>query len=208
MTSDHHSLLVARTNRGKRAGSKRLLPPNIRDRTLGEVRASLPPETGTTLAENAAVKALGGATQTGFLTLADDSGREVDALGSAPVVRSARFAGEPSSDERNRCVLLLAREDVPAEERTARFVCSMALSRPKRVVAQAEGSCEGIIARTPAGRFGFGYDPIFRLSDGRTMAEVQPSEKNGMSHRAAAYRRLLPAILRELKAPNGEGLQR
>ena len=205
MTSNGVALLLATANPGKRAEFMRLLPPDVRVITLDEVAASLPPETGTTFAENAAVKALAGANQTGLLTLADDSGLEVEALGGAPGVRSARFAGEPASDQRNRQALLEALSGVPANRRAARFVCAVALARPGQIVAEAEGRCEGAIAFSPAGRHGFGYDPIFLLPDGRTMAELAPAEKDRVSPRAVAYRGVLPAVLRELGPTRATG---
>jgi XTP/dITP diphosphohydrolase len=198
ISSEPPVLFLATSNTGKRAEFARLLPPGVRVLGLDDVRVTLPPETGTTFAENAGVKALAAADQTGLLALADDSGLEVDALNGAPGVCSARFAGEPASDERNRAALLAALADVPPEHRTARFACAVAIARHGRIVARASGTCDGFIARSPSGTFGFGYDPIFVLPDGRTMAELQPSEKNRVSHRARAYRKIMPILLREL----------
>ncbi len=195
---DRPTIVLATGNPGKQAEFKRLLPGTVRVLDLGQANVTLPPESGTTFAEIAAVKALAAAAQSDLLSLADDSGLVVDALGGAPGVRSARYAGEPPSDERNRAALLAAMAEVPEGERSARFVCAVAIARRGRLVAQAEGVCEGSIARTAAGEFGFGYDPIFVLEDGRRMAELLAEEKNRVSHRAVAYRRILPDLLREL----------
>ena len=194
----HPVILLATANKGKQAEFRTLLPPTVRVLGLAEAKVILPAETGTTFAENARMKALAAAEQAGTLALADDSGLSVDALGGAPGVRSARFAGEEASDEQNQEALLAALSNVPNELRTARFVCAVAVARPERIVAQAEGICSGSIARSPSGNFGFGYDPIFVLPDGRRMAELLPEEKNGISHRAEAYRRVLPVLLQEL----------
>ncbi len=191
-------VVLATANKGKEAEFRRLLPPIVRVLGLAEANVILPAETGTTFAENACVKALAAAEQAGTLALADDSGLSVDALGGAPGVRSARFAGEEASDEQNREALLAALSDVPDALRTARFVCAVAVARPEGIVAQAEGVCEGTIAPSPSGNFGFGYDPVFVLPDGRRMAELVPEEKNLISHRAKAYRHVLPVLLQEL----------
>ena len=166
----HPVILLATANKGKQAEFRTLLPPTIRVLGLAEAKVILPAETGTTFAENARMKALAAAEQAGTLALADDSGLSVDALGGAPGVRSARFAGEEASDEQNQEALLAALSNVPNELRTARFVCAVSVARPERIVAQAEGICSGSIARSPSGNFGFGYDPIFVLPDGRRMA--------------------------------------
>ena len=195
---DPPTIVLATGNPGKQAEFKRLLPGSVRVLDLDQANVSLPPETGTSFAEIAAVKALAAAEQSNLLSLADDSGLVVDALGGAPGVRSARYAGEPPSDERNRAALLAAMAEIPEGERSARFVCAVAIARRGRLVVQAEGVCEGSIARTAAGEFGFGYDPIFVLADGRRMAELLAEEKNRVSHRAVAYRQILPDLLREL----------
>jgi XTP/dITP diphosphohydrolase len=137
--------------------------------------------------------------------LADDSGLLVDALDGQPGVRSARFAGEPACDEANRLLLLTLLDGVPSERRSARFVCALALARPEAgtIVARAEGTCVGMIATAPRGSFGFGYDPVFLLPDGRTMAELKPHEKDILSHRANAYRRINSALIAEVAATTG-----
>ncbi len=129
--------------------------------------------------------------------LADDSGLVVDVLGGAPGIYSARYAGDPRSDQRNIDQLLADLTGVAAEERTARFVAALALAVPGQETIIVEGSCEGLIATEPAGTGGFGYDPIFYVVDhGRMMAELTGAEKNEISHRANALRQLAN-ILRE-----------
>src|SRR5579883_3279837 len=152
-------------------------------------------ETGTTFAENAELKALAYARASGLTALADDSGLEIDALGGAPGIYSARFAGrETPYAERFR--LILARlQDVPVSQRTARFRCAIALAEPSGYTRVVEGTIEGLIAESPRGENGFGYDPIFLVPEyGKTTAEMAPEEKHRISHRgraAEAARRLL-----------------
>jgi XTP/dITP diphosphohydrolase len=152
-------------------------------------------ETGTTFAENAILKARAYAQEANMLALADDSGIEIDALGGAPGVYSARFAGrETSYEERFRLIYERLR-DVPPAERTARFRCAIALAEPSGYLRVVEGTIEGMIAESPRGQNGFGYDPIFLVPEfGKTTAEMAPEEKNRISHRgraAEAARRLL-----------------
>ena len=203
MTTSGRTVLLATSNPGKRAEFELLLPPAVRVLTLADVSVELPPEDGDTFAEIAVAKATTASGQSGLLTLADDSGLEVDALAGAPGVRSARFGGEPPSDERNRQTLLAALAAVPADQRGARFRCAVALARAGTVVATAEGTCEGSIGYFPRGIFGFGYDPIFVLPGGCTMAELEPAEKNRISHRARAFQAILPRLLAGLGLPTG-----
>ena len=155
-------------------------------------------ETGESFAENARLKAVAYARASGLLTLADDSGLEVDALGGRPGVHSARYAGEGADDEERYRLLLEEMRGVPWEKRTARFRCVIAIATPEGEVRTAEGTCEGIIAFEPRGEHGFGYDPVFYLPQhGRTMAELEPRAKNRISHRARAARKARE-ILREL----------
>ena len=147
-------------------------------------------ESGATFEENAALKARRYATISGLLTLADDSGLEVDALKGEPGVRSARYAGEGASD-RDLVALVLARmKGVPLEKRAARFRCVIAVAWPSGRVELVEGVRQGVIAAEPRGKNGFGYDPVFYLPErGKTMAELTPAEKNRLSHRAEAARK-------------------
>jgi len=144
-------------------------------------------ETGSTLEENAILKARVYADAAGLPALADDSGLEINALDGAPGVHSRRFAG-PNATDAGRIRLVLERlRDVPWEQRTARFRCVIALAEPGRLVGTVEGICEGLITYEPRGQGGFGYDPIFWLPDrGCTMAELSAAEKNRISHRARA----------------------
>ena len=156
-------------------------------------------ETGRTFAENARLKAAAYARANGLLTLADDSGLEVDALGGEPGTRSARYAGQGASDEDRHRLLLSKLEGVPWERRTARFRCVIAVATPQGEVCTAEGTCEGVIAFEPKGEHGFGYDPVFYMAEhGQTMAELEPEVKNRISHRARAAegaRRILQELL-------------
>lgn len=158
-------------------------------------------ETGATFAENARLKALHYAAATSLPALADDSGLEVDALGGAPGVRSARYAGAPRDDTANNRKLIAALAGVPPARRTARFRCALALADKGVVLLEAEGAFEGLIVDEPRGTNGFGYDPHFLVPAlGRTAAELPPAEKNARSHRGQALRALL-ARLDELPGP-------
>lgn len=144
-------------------------------------------EGGSSFEENASLKARGYAAVSGLLTLADDSGLEVDALAGEPGVRSARYAGEDASDEELVRFLLSRMEGVPPGRRGARFRCVIALAWPGGRTVLAEGVREGMIALEPKGANGFGYDPVFYLPEHRkTMAELTGEEKNRVSHRAMA----------------------
>jgi XTP/dITP diphosphohydrolase len=144
-------------------------------------------ETGATFAENAALKARAYAQASGLLALADDSGLEIDALDGAPGVYSARFAGsETSYEERFRLILERLR-GLSMEQRTARFRCAIAIAEPSGYCRVVEGIIEGVIADSPRGEHGFGYDPIFLVPElGKTTAEVAPEQKNCISHRGRA----------------------
>jgi len=145
-------------------------------------------ESGATFEDNARLKALAFARASGLPTLADDSGLEVDALGGAPGVWSARYAGPGAGDADRYQKLLNALAAVPDVRRTARFRCVVALAWPDGAVRTAEGRCEGQIGWAPRGEHGFGYDPVFIVDGfgGQTMAELPPEIKNRISHRARA----------------------
>jgi XTP/dITP diphosphohydrolase len=151
----------------------------------------LPPETGETFGENAAVKARVAADATGRPAFADDSGIAAAGLGGRPGVRSARYAGEDASDEENLAKLL---REVPDDDRRVAYVCALAYAEPgggDDAVHVLEERCEGTLAREPRGDGGFGYDPAFvplDRDDGRTMAELTPEEKDAISHRGRAAR--------------------
>jgi XTP/dITP diphosphohydrolase len=156
-------------------------------------------EDGSTFKENAMIKATTVAGYTGLIALADDSGLEVDALDGAPGIHSSRFAGEEKDDQANNRKLLELISDIPAEQRTARFKCVVAIAEPDGWVHLAEGSCEGIIINEPRGEGGFGYDPLFYVPDyDKTFAELDPAIKNKISHRARALEGAVD-ILTDLK---------
>jgi len=200
-------LLLASNNAKKRAELEGLLAPlGVAVRTpadmggLPEVEEDRPDFRG-----NAAKKARSAARTTGRWSLADDSGLEVDRLGGAPGVQSARFAGAHGDDAANNARLLRELEGVPAAERGARFVCALALCAPDgEVVLECEGTARGRILEAPRGDGDFGYDPLFLFSEpgfpqtGRGFAELSPAEKSAVSHRGRALRELarrLPAIV-------------
>jgi len=195
-----HAILIATHNRGKLREYQEMLGDlSVGLITLEDIglTESLE-ETGQTFDENARLKAQTYALASGLLTLADDSGLEVDALQGAPGVRSARF-GAP--DDVARYQLLLSHlEGVPDSERAARFRCVVALATPQGGIYTAEGCCEGHIGRQPAGEYGFGYDPVFIVAGrGVTMAQLPPEEKNRISHRARALRAICPVLATLLK---------
>jgi XTP/dITP diphosphohydrolase len=144
-------------------------------------------ETGTTFAENAELKARTYAQASGLLTLADDSGLEIDALRGDPGVQSARYLGRETSYEERFSRILQQLKGLPMDQRTARFRCAIALAEPSGNTRVVEGAIEGVIADSPRGKNGFGYDPIFYLPEfGKTFAELAPEHKNRISHRARA----------------------
>ena len=144
-------------------------------------------ETGATFAENAELKARAYAQASGLLALADDSGLEIDALGGAPGVFSARFAGRDTSYQERFRLILERLEGLPVEERRARFRCAIVLAEPSGYTRLVEGVIEGVIAEAPRGEHGFGYDPIFLVPEiGKTTAELTPASKHLISHRGRA----------------------
>jgi XTP/dITP diphosphohydrolase len=149
-------------------------------------------ETGATFEENARLKALAASARTDQFVLADDSGLEVEALGGAPGVCSARYAGPGADDAANNAKLLGALADTPADRRAARFRCVLVVARNGRVVARFEGTVDGRILTAPRGAHGFGYDPLF-VPEGRahSFAELGPETKNRLSHRARALQQFL-----------------
>ena len=163
------------------------------------------PETAATFEDNALAKASGAASATGLATVADDSGLEVDALHGMPGVLSARWAGRHGDDAANLALVLAQLIDVPDDQRSAVFVCAAALVVPSATPAQTvvRGEWRGRLARAARGSNGFGYDPIF-IPDGdqRTSAELDPAEKDAVSHRGQALRALLPALRAVARAIN------
>lgn len=154
-------------------------------------------EAHDSFALNAIEKALYYSHHAGELVCADDSGLSVDALGGAPGVRSARFAGEQATDEDNNRKLVEELKDVPEEKRTARYVCVLALARQGALMALFSGRCDGRILDRPRGTGGFGYDPYFFFPPlGKTLAEITDEAKNRVSHRGKAFQKLI-AYLKE-----------
>jgi len=190
-------LLLATTNKGKAAEYRDLLK-GLDFELVTLDRAGISQEADEnydTLKENARHKAAFYAELGGLLTLADDSGLEVDALNGEPGVRSSRYAGDNATDSDRVDFLLNKLNNVPQQKRTARFRCVIAVARPGGPVETVEGICDGYIALEPRGSNGFGYDPIFYLPDyNKTIAELPPEVKNRISHRGRAAvkaRRLL-----------------
>ena len=186
-------IVIATSNRGKAKDFEALFAPQgIRVLTLQDVDQAIDvEETGVTFEENAILKAETVSQLLGKTVIADDSGLEIDALDGRPGVYSARYAGLDKSDEANIDKVLNELADVPAAERTARFRCVLAVAGPGRETETFSGSCEGVIHTERKGENGFGYDPIFYVPDkGKTMAELTPDEKNAISHRGAALRKM------------------
>ena len=189
-------LVLATFNAGKvRELSALLAAPGRRLRSLAEFPgAGAPEETGATLIENARLKADAAVRLTGLPSVADDTALEVDALNGAPGVRSARFAGEGARDADNVALLLERLAAVPPRRRAARFRTVCVARFPDGRERIGEGVLEGAIATLPRGTNGFGYDPVFELPDGRTLAELDEASKNALSHRARAAHALAQAL--------------
>jgi len=190
-------IVVATTNPGKLREIKDALQGMaIEILSLEDLSPMLPlEEDGRTFRENVLKKARVVAKLTGILTIADDSGLEVDRLQGMPGVRSARFAGEGASDAENNRKLLQLLQDVPASQRGATFRCVIAMVSPQGKEAWVEGICRGVIVDTERGRQGFGYDPLFLLPElGKTLAELPLEEKNRVSHRGRALAALKEAV--------------
>ncbi|AUX26606.1 nucleoside-triphosphate diphosphatase [Sorangium cellulosum] len=217
MSREPLRLLAATSNRGKLTELRSLLADlPLEVLSLAEALPGAPPvvEDGETFLENALIKARAAALRSRWVTLAEDSGLEVDALGGRPGVRSARFAREGATDAENNAALLSALAEVPDERPLARFRCVMVLLDPRSEgqPVVTEGRCEGWICRQPRGAGGFGYDPLFVVEEfGRTMAELGEAEKNRVSHRGKAMlamRAALEALLarhHEAGPPGGGG---
>ena len=190
--NDMMKLLIATNNQGKVREYKELLQGlPFALVTLAEVGISTPiAETGKTMRQNAILKATGYATLSRLLTIADDSGLEVDALDGAPGVMSALYAGHHASDADRVDYLFSKLKDIPPDKRTARFRCVIAIALPAEKVITRSATCEGVITSAPRGKQGFGYDPVFSLPDyGKTMAELPMDLKNKVSHRGKAARK-------------------
>ena len=192
------TFIMATHNKHKVAELSRILEPmgiHVETADLPEVE-----ETGTTFEENARLKALSACKTTGLPSVADDSGIAVDALGGAPGVYSARYAGEEATDADRNKKLLEEMKDIPEGKRSARFVSAICCVFPSGEEITVTGVCEGTVAFAPQGKDGFGYDPIFLVGD-RTYAELSPAEKDAVSHRGKALRLLKEELL---KRRNGQ----
>jgi XTP/dITP diphosphohydrolase len=201
-------LLLATRNRKKLDELRRILTPEMPVEVLG--LADVPafdevPESGASFAENALIKAIEAVKHSGIVTVADDSGLEVDALNGMPGVLSARWAGAGHDDAANLNLLLEQLADTPDDRLGAAFVCAAALVTPDGSQIVREGRMPGRLIREPRGDHGFGYDPIF-VPEGHqlTSAELPPAEKDAISHRGKALQELLPFILRALGGPGSQ----
>jgi len=191
------ALLLATSNPGKVREIRRALTGlPVKVLGLGDVPPGPSPrERGLTFLENARAKSLFYSRKWDGLTLAEDSGLEIDALAGAPGVRSARFSSPRPTDEKNNRKALRLLREVPPSRRGARFVCVMVLARKGRVIKEIRGQVRGRIAGAPRGKNGFGYDPLFYYAPlRRTFAELGPEEKNAVSHRGRALRKLVRSL--------------
>ncbi|MEN6314752.1 MAG: XTP/dITP diphosphatase [Clostridiaceae bacterium] len=190
-------LIVATKNRGKLKEFAELLahlPYDIVSMADAGIEDNIE-ENGTTFEENALIKAKSVWKATGDTVIADDSGLEVDYLNGAPGVYSARYAGEGATDDVKNRKLLHALEGVPADKRTARFVCAIAVIFPDGGNFTVRGTCEGYMATEPAGNNGFGYDPLLYVPEiGMTIAQMESSLKNNISHRGNAIRKMVEML--------------
>ena len=199
MGTETPKLLIATTNRGKLRELSALLSDcpfamlSLEDAGI-DTEVS---ETGSTLEENAALKANTYARLSRMVTLADDSGLEVDALGGEPGPMSSRYAGPDATDAQRIAHLLRKLDNIPEGRWDARFRCIIAVAWPAKPLELYAGECYGRIVRTPRGDNGFGFDPVFLLPEfGRTMAELSSEEKNRVSHRSMAARKALEGLKR------------
>jgi XTP/dITP diphosphohydrolase len=203
------SVVIASRNRKKFIELAELLQPyNIRlFNPVDFPQAPHVEESGETFAENAALKASETARALGHWTLADDSGLMVDALGGAPGVYSARYAGPGATDAENNAKLLRELADVPIPQRQAQFVCHLAVADSEgEIRLRAEGICRGLIVPLLLGSEGFGYDPLFLIPEyGETFGQLSPLVKSQLSHRARALRQLVPRLARLLEGAEGRG---
>lgn len=191
-------VVLASNNKGKLIELQQLVGDSVTVKSASDLNVEMPEETGVTFAENAALKADASFEQTGYISLADDSGLEVDALEGRPGVYSARYSGENATDDENNTKLLNELADVPEDLRSARFRSAIAVRIDAETLLVFEGACEGRIGHEPRGTGGFGYDPLFTFPNGRTMAELSADEKNAISHRGEAMRQAVPVLLEHL----------
>lgn len=199
-----NKLLLATTNQGKAKEIKSFLEElSLEIFTLQELNLKKTfPEHGKTFAENARGKSLFYSERWEGLTLAEDSGLEIEHLKGAPGVLSARFSGPQATDEKNNQKVLELMKGVPSEQRKARFVSCMILAQKGKIIKEIEEAAEGLVAFEKKGSYGFGYDPIFYYPPlGKTLAELLPEEKNRVSHRGQALQKLKEFLLEYLESP-------
>ncbi len=207
MLGKGRKILVATTNPGKIAELRAMLEADVKWLSLADFSdIAEVQEDGLTFTENACKKAIGYAKATGLWTIADDSGLVIDALEGGPGIESARFCGEESEDRKlidhkNIAKVLKLLEGVPTEKRTARFVCSLCLANPEEILIETQGTLEGLMTEKEIGENGFGYDPIFFVPHlNKTVAQLTHEEKNAISHRGNAIRKLKPLLDKLLKS--------
>lgn len=199
--SERRQVVLATNNAKKLAELRRLLDGSgIEVLGLADVeRYPEPAETEDTFEGNALIKARAAVEVTGLPALADDSGIAVDALNGMPGVRSARWSGPDATDERNVDLLLAQLHDLPAEKRGAKFVCAIAFCLPDGSSQLQTGEMPGSVATRRSGEHGFGYDPVFvPAGESRTTAELDPAEKDRISHRGQALRAMVPFVVERL----------
>ncbi len=198
------NLLLATHNTNKRKELKALLEDfkDVKIMILDDLKVEPPiiVEDGKTFRQNAVKKALTLSRFFDGLVLADDSGLEISALGGKPGVRSARFARAKATDQENNQKVLKLLASIPENNRSARFVCYLALASGGKLLETFEGEAKGVILETPRGKRGFGYDPLF-LPKGKdkSFAEMPASEKNKISHRARALKKMRSALKKHLR---------
>lgn len=197
-------VVLASANKGKLKELQEILGDSVQVVSASELNVEMPEETETTFAGNAALKSQAAFIQTGHISLADDSGLEVDALKGAPGVYSARYAGENATDAQNNAKLLTALADVPEGRRTARFRSAIAVTTGKDKTLIFEGGVEGSIGFEEVGTNGFGYDPLFRLPNGKSFGELSSGEKNPISHRGVAMSKAIPELMRIIEEEGNE----
>ncbi len=191
------TFILASNNENKLAELRRILLPlglnviSAKEATAGELEVE---ETGETFEENARLKALAFMEETGLAAIGDDSGLMVDALDGAPGIYSARYAGEGASNDARITKLLDNLQGVPEEKRTAKFVTAICCMFPDGREVTVRGECHGKIGFEPRGENGFGYDPVFISESGKTFAQLTPAEKDQISHRGNALRKLRAAL--------------
>lgn len=202
------TIVIATSNPGKFAELSEMLDleQNVQWKSLSDFDdLTEVEEDGQSFIENARKKAIGYAKQTGQWVIADDSGLMIDALNGDPGVHSARFSGAKDKDRtlidhKNIAKVLELMKDVPTKNRTARFVCSLCIATPERILLETQGSLSGVIIENEIGSNGFGYDPIFWVTEkNKTVAQMASNEKNAISHRGNAIKKLKPLLADILK---------